>query len=370
MFSIDAVAYLIGSGSMSIGVEQAGYTIRKIYETPGYSKNAKTWDINKPDLKHEVLEMDSAERIPDAQGVDLIYGNPPCGGMSNITGAHSSSPTNEIMIKWLKVCVNTRPRMILMENAYQIATKNGEPILRRLMSIAESAGYHAWVWEFFSWQLGCPQRRRRAFFCATLDKPNPNKISLEDLPQTCPGDLSVMDWLWDLEKVTPSPNPVYSMLGHEVTMHWWDNTGVKVSELLPEHFDIATKLFVVKRQYEKLMNSSKSSDKSKLKRVIADGLYWENAPQIFDSMMEFRKPKLIPLFGPINTVVSDFVLVHPTVKRLLTMRENARLMGYPDHWKFHNCKANLVAQGVPAINAKWAAKRIRETVGLYSPLPL
>jgi site-specific DNA-cytosine methylase len=61
-------------------------------------------------------------------------------------------------------------------------------------------------------------------------------------------------------------------------------------------------------------------------------------------------------------VLSEFNLAHPTLNRLLTMREMARLMGYPDDWVFHVLHPRLVAQGVPVANARWAASRLMEAL--------
>lgn len=368
---MNAVGYLIGAGSMSIGVEQAGFTIDTVFETPGYSKNAVSWDLNRPDNKHRVLDFDIESAIPDSRGADLIFGNPPCGGMSNITGCHVDSETNNCMIKWMQMAINTRPRMILMENAYQIATKSGTPLREQLFRMLQDKGYKFWTWLFYSWQVGCPQNRRRMFVCATLDDiRNPDILTLEDLPQS-DQHITCMNWLWDLEDVAPSKEPVQSTLGHYVTHHSYDNTGTLVTEYLMKasqtEFRRATNVnFMTPRQAEKWMSGTEK-EKADYERRLREGLYWEDCPKVFQGMQQFRRPNQAPLFGAVPTVLSDFRIVHPTRQRLITMREQARLMGYPDTWEFHKCAANLTAQGVPAMNSRWAAERLCRVTSFMSP---
>lgn len=362
-----AAGYLIGAGSMSLGVERAGASLVQIYETPGYAKNAASWTMNRPEMPPVVIDLDKKISLPGIEGIDLLYGNPPCGGMSNMTGCHVDSPTNTCMIDWIHMAINTKPKLILMENAYQIGTNAGRVLREYMFSQLIANGYTPWVWVFYSWQLGCPQTRRRAFLCAVRNQKISESfyekiVSLSDLPEEPDPEMNVISHIWDLENTEPKETGyVKSALGHLTDMHWWDNTGRRVSEYLrdhPEHFDIATNIHFMTPKQAKLWVNGTEKQKKEYEKKLKEGLYWHDCPQLFESMQQFRKPHLTPLYGPAHTVLSDFRLVHPTRRRLITMREQARLMGYSDDWRFTVCRANLTAQGVPAINSKWAVNRL------------
>jgi DNA (cytosine-5)-methyltransferase 1 len=155
---------------MSLGVEQAGFTLRTIIETPGYGKNAATWDLNRPELAHSILELDHNDeyfRQWAPYDLDLLYGNPPCGGMSAQTCSRIESPTNNCMRMWIRMVVKARPKLILMENGYQLATDRMAPLLGDLTGVLEEAGYQWNTWQFYGYQVGTPQVRRRMFlYCS------------------------------------------------------------------------------------------------------------------------------------------------------------------------------------------------------------
>ena len=359
-----AVGYLVGAGSMTLGVEAAGFEIAQVFETPGYAKNARTWNLNRPNNRFIQLDLNERMGIPCGP-IDMVYGNPPCGGMSSMTGGHIESPTNNLMVSWVQMVVNTRPRYILMENAYQIATERGYGQLQKLVHILQTAGYYWWVWQFYSWQLGCPQRRRRAFLCASLDRPvHAQYVDTADLPLDF-GNMKVMDYIWDLEEIKPSPDPVTTATGKKVTMHWYDNASYHVNELIPQYLPNSIyDHFMTTRELEKIREGGTEKEWEKARKAMTEGTYFWDAPHCFVGMQQFRRPHITPTVGPANTVLSDMVLLHPTKTRLMTHRESARLMGYPDEWQFHECKPYLIAQGVPSWNAYWAADRILRVVGL------
>src|SRR5215831_12044045 len=157
MNELNAVGYLVGAGSMTLGIEAAGFKIREIFETSGYSKNARSWDLNRPELRHGVLELDHrSPHFKERQGLDLIFGNPPCGGVSNMTQGGVNNKTNVCMRHWLRMVVQGRPRMILMESGYQLDTPRYEKLLKDLTNVLDAHDYWWWTWQFFSYQVGTP----------------------------------------------------------------------------------------------------------------------------------------------------------------------------------------------------------------------
>lgn len=355
-----AVGYLIGAGSMTLGVEAAGFDIAAVVETPGYSKNAQTWDLNRPRQKHVVQELDRNQYINASPPgyADLIFGNPPCGGMSNMTGSKVESNTNSCMVEWAHMAVRSKPKLILMENGFQLATDRMKNFRYDLFSIFANAGYYVWAWRFFSWQLGCPQTRQRCFVCASITKPTrEDLINTDDLPEEW-GDMSVLDYIWDLSEIVPTDGKVITETGSVTYNHYWDNLGAKISEYLPQYHYIALNTSFMTPRQRQAWEKGSDKEQADLFDRMQDGLFWYDCPDVFTSMQQFRRPHPTPVNGPAHTVLSDYRLQHPFKLRLMTLREHARLMGYPDEWKFHSNKAHLVAQGVPTFNAYWAAKRL------------
>lgn len=360
-----AIGYLVGGGSMSLGVEAAGFEISGVWETPGYSKNAQSWDLNRPMLAHSVQEVRAGSRFLGGDDVDLIYGNPPCGGLSNTTGAQHTSPTNLVMQNWLGMVIKARPRAILMENAFQLATGAGAPIRDLLGSQLDDAGYKSTIWLIDSWELGTPQVRRRAFLAAVKEG------SIVDVKWSVPYQLreenSYPKEVWAetrLIDADPSPSPFYDVAGTKITQHWWNKTGYQHNELLKEHGDRITLGKFLTPHELKMLEARAAAGIKSAKREIEKRmpLLWPEVPRAFSKPKQFKVIRRLRAEAPSFVVLSEFNLAHPTLNRLLTMREMARLMGYPDDWVFHVLHPRLVAQGVPVANARWAASRLMEAL--------
>ena len=350
---MEAVAYLIGAGSMSLGAERAGCRINAVWETPGYAKNAQTWNLNRPELPIEVLELDPAGYIPGADGADLIYGNPPCGGLSSLTLSRITSPTNNCMRQWIRMVVRARPRNIIMENAYQLATDRINPLLQELKDVLAAAGYFPWTWRFYSYQLGTSMIRQRMFLCATLDDVRrPELLGLGDLPgkKDCLRRVDLSYFLGDLCGVAPSPDPVLSAERRWVTQHWYqDDSQLHLNKLIPQCWDRI-------KSGDGWYSPKDWAKTSESERARMGHRLWADCPREFGGMHSFR-PHVINFGRPCPTFI-HYNMVHPYDQRLLTMRELARLMGYPDHWQFHKLQANYIAQGIPVTNMRWCVERV------------
>lgn len=362
-----ALGYLIGAGSMSLGVEAAGFNLHEIWETPGYAKNAKTWQRNRMEPVN-VLELDYNNTTHFAQragGIDLIYGNPPCGGVSTMTCSRITSPTNVCMQQWVRMVAPAGARMILMENGFQLATSRMEPLLNDLTGVLDHYNYHWWTWMFYSWQIGCPQIRRRMFLCATRDAPvRLDLVDLSDLPQDrrsqwTTDNSSLGRWCWDLQGVAPSPQPVMTRLGQTVTQHWYgDPKAIKYNEYIQEHHERIGKHFVTRKEYERELGRDLKTA-ARIKNKV-----WDECPREWAGMMQCHRPHMMDWDQPAQTIINAYKYGHPIDHRLLTHREMSRLMGFPDDWQFHEMRPHLISQGIPVQNARWAADRLARVAGI------
>lgn len=358
---LNALGYLIGSGSMTLGVEAAGFRVNEVWETPGYSKNAETWDLNRPNQRHRVLSLDHTITdafVRDWGHYDLIYGNPPCGGVSAMTCSRIESPTNTCMRQWIRMVAPARPRMILMENGYQLATDRLAPLLGDLTGVLDHYGYYWWTWMMYSYQVGCPQIRRRMFLCATLEEPKNRKLlHTDDLPIQGKKSAPSWPWLWDLADVEPSEHPVTTATGAVVTQHWYyDYHSININQIIAAFPDRVRSDYLTTKDWNGAAHKSEYWKKKHQHR------YWPDCPREIGGMCMHRLNATNP-DEAIHTILGYYKYIHPTKNRLLTMREMARLMGYPDHWQFHELRPALIAQGIPAQNAYWASDRMLKVLG-------
>jgi site-specific DNA-cytosine methylase len=380
--SLTAIGYLVGGGSMSLGIERAGFTIKHILETPAYMSLACTWGLNRLDIPPIMREVNYLDDVfTRLSKVDLIYGNPPCGGVSSMGGnAIARDRTNASMRHWIRMVVQGTPRAILMESGYQLDTPRYQPLLADLVSVLERAGYFWWTWQIKSWQVGTPQVRKRMFLCASryLEESNIHLLELKDLPdQPRNLGLTACEALGHLVGVSPVhgiKSTVIDRLGRVLTAHTYDPKGWKMYP----HAGMARRFlqsrqfrtYLTPRQhqyYVNYLNNAKTlgvRERAQYSLDIMTPKLWAECPPELNQSQTFKNMVMVAPNEVAPTVIGEWRYLHWEDDRLLTMRELATLMGYPDDWQFHAPDPKIIARGVPINNAYWAALRLRKLGGL------
>ena len=361
---------MIGAGSMSLGVERAGFEIADVFENPGFSKNATGWDLN----REPHVRLEEEEPFPGGDYHPyLVYGNPPCGGLSMMRNSKIDAykRTNEIMIGWLDAAISARPQMILMENAPGLSSQMGTYWRERLLGKLAASGYHGWVWRFRSWQVGTPQHRPRTFLCGSRVPVDERWKRTDDLPKRAPYPHyeTPASLLASTLSVEPTPEDTVDALGRPLTAHWWDKAGEVVMERVALYGDrwfggnyISPPLLA---RYEARAAAGDEGAK-KMVEVMKDKL-WPECPRSLHYPMSFGLPSPLKFELPYSTVITTPTLMVRKPSdgswRVLTMREAASFMGFPRDWKLPKpYKMHHLAQGVPANNTCWAASRLLAAV--------
>ena len=94
-----ALGMYVFAGSMSIGIMQAGFKVNRVLEITDemIEQNAKHFIHNFSDIPVITPnEWDNENYINnlEKEDYDLLYGNPPCSGLSNIN--RNASASNEV----------------------------------------------------------------------------------------------------------------------------------------------------------------------------------------------------------------------------------------------------------------------------------
>jgi DNA (cytosine-5)-methyltransferase 1 len=167
-----AVDLFCGCGGIAEGLRLAGYEVRAGVDVE--RKYIATFKHNFPGahaVTESLLEIEPhqfAQRIGlEAEQLSILVGGPPCQGFSkNVPRKYRylEDPRNLLVKRYLDYVEVLRPEIVLMENVAEM--KNGfegqytDEVLERL----NSAGYSVTHCVLNAADYGVPQRRRRAFF--------------------------------------------------------------------------------------------------------------------------------------------------------------------------------------------------------------
>ena len=312
---------------------------------------------------HEVPYLNLSEGASYTEKVNVINTVCPCAGLSSLSpSASSDNVMNDWMYKSAEyVLSECKPDIFWGENAPRLASKMGEPVVRRLRKIGEKNGYTFSIYKTKSILHGLSQVRDRTFYffwkgeevplfeyihepnisiaddirSANLraDDPMSQILCNENKPSDNPyyqyvleeleGGITHKEFSQKIEKTTNPMDYIEEHTNYRVVAGWMRERG---------HDNIASKC---DRQYHKLKSGG----------------------NIMRKTTEIPKDKIGAFVGHMPTC-----LTHPDEDRYLYVREALHLMRLPDDFILLNPKRSLnhICQNVPVTTAEFPARMIKK----------
>lgn len=253
---------------------------------------SETFELNFPKIPHP-KKRDRWPIVEHRSNVELVYTNPPCAPWS---AAGSKLGLADPRVEFTDNCVNTglelQPDFFVWESVCRAMTQ-GRPKVEESAKKFIDEGYAVTALMTNTVLHGAAQARERFHFIA-------HKYDLDlKVPEVLPSDIkTVRDVIGDLEFSANIPNDF--------------NHYVRVANEKERH--------VLSR-----LGQGEGWEKG-YERAISEGLEARKA--------RFITGRLI-YDAPSWTMVDISAVVHPTQDRGITIREAARLGGYPDWFKFY-----------------------------------
>lgn len=364
-----AVDLFAGAGGLSLGLEQAGYEIAAAVEYDPI--HAAVHEFNFPygatfcaDVSKITGKQIREESEIGDREIHLVAGGPPCQGISMIGRRAIDDPRNALLKEFVRVVLELRPRYFLMENVAGLMVGNHRQLIDEVVEMVEASGDYRVLTPIKVLQAadyGTPQSRRRVILLgARNDVALPEYPAANHTPRTISGAIpkspklplgpSVLDAIKDLPDAD----------GFDELLHD-DNVG-RVTYGEPS-------------EYAAPLRGSKKdpTDYSRPRPRLADELtssartvhtkksisrFEDAAPGTTEKVSRFLR---LHSDGLCNTLRAGTASdrgaytaprpIHPELPRVITVREAARLHGYPDWFRFHVTKWNgfrEIGNSVPA----------------------
>ena len=305
---------------------------------------------NAPSVR-QCIDPDGAwKALHEYKGIDLLLGNPRCSGFSclnvNKRGKHGHDAAQTIDLRQFWQAVRTvRPRIAVFESVQQAGTV-GRPLLDAMYSDLNAIGYRFVEVYFDNYDVGVPQRRKRLFGIAVAEG---ECFNIAPWPLV---HATVRDAIGDLQaheaRVFPSASmshrcddephgtlssgeTLYNHIHYPLRAEW---------QVLVPHIKPGECL-------EHLTDTELADSPTMLARRQAGKTFsWAPAQRMSWELS--------------NTIYSrSHVYCHPELDRPVTVREAARLMGYPDSWAFIGTHPfTHIGNGVSVCTAEWIMSNI------------
>jgi DNA (cytosine-5)-methyltransferase 1 len=370
-----------GAGGMSLGFEQAGFDVAAAVEIDPV--HCAIHKFNFPNCKivpRSVagLSGDELRRLTGLEGVeiDCVFGGPPCQGFSLIGHRVLEDPRNSLVMDFVRLVAELNARTFVFENVKGLTVGMHRAFLEELVEAFDERGYKVRLpWRVLNAaNYGAPQHRERLILfgarkdCELPDYPqattNPadGKRHMLGLPHgpTCQeaiGDLPDADrfeTLGDIDAVKTSAYKVPSAYAAELrcmTNDAWHfghvrewNPTVLTSSARTVHTAISMRRFAE-------TEPGSVEPISRFFKLAPGGLSNTLRAGTDGARGAFTSPRPI----------------HYEHNRCVTVREMARLHGFPDWFRFHATKwhgARQIGNAVPPPLARAVAAKVVEALGM------
>jgi DNA (cytosine-5)-methyltransferase 1 len=374
-----AIDLFCGAGGASLGLVRAGWDLRLAADVD--QACSLTHRANLPgefltaDLRTvEAGKVMSAADITSGQ-LDLLFAGPPCQGFSIIGSRVVWDQRNNLFREVLRLASDLRPRCVVIENVPGLVTLARGAYLRAILEGLSAAGYDAACAELLAAQYGAPQMRWRLIIIGwRKDLGIPAGYGF---PRPTVGTADIGDLL---------PNctiPLWQLKG-------FVTTAAAISDLPPVAAgeEAAHYLGPPVGPYQETMRAGLNGELSNhyaarlsaenLARLahIKPGQDWRDLPrELLPAGMQralrkdhTRRYRRMTWDGVPRAVITRFrdpksgEYTHPDQNRTITIREAARLQGFPDGFVFHGPRSSQydqVGNAVPTQLAEAIASEIR-----------
>ena len=321
-----------GAGALGLGFRDAGFRIMAAVEIDRDA--AQTYRLNHPgvpvlEAPVEAVTADGLRKwLPTLISPSTVVAGPPCQGYS-AAGSRDTEDQRNLLFRHVgRLASELGASSVVIENVPGLRRVNGVTYTNRITASLRRRGYRTWKQPVAlrASDFGVPQNRQRLFFVGVKGE--------VELPEP--------------------PSPTY--LRHDDDV---------VDSSLPRTRSLSEALHDLP-----VLDSGAGSSRMRLPdgRVVLNSQAMRHSPRVVEKIREIK-----PGGGPISyrrlekdvarTLVAGHraLPVHPEQHRTITVREAARIQGFPDDYFFCGTRSNQplqVANAVPPALAQAVASQL------------
>lgn len=359
-----AIDLFAGAGGLSLGFEQAGFDIAAAVEIDPIHCSAHKFNFPDTAILPRSVKGMTADDIRSAAGignrpVDCVFGGPPCQGFSLIGHRALEDPRNSLVLEFVRIVSELRARTFMFENVKGLTVGRHKVFLHELVQAFDDAGYNVrlpWL-VLDAAHYGVPQHRERLIL---MGAKKGARLPDYPIPQTNPADAKKLvpglpkgptckDALQDLPDADGFDTLIESDSVRTKTFGEPSSYAKELRCLTEESWHYG---YVRRWDPEVLTSSARTSHTE-----ISSRRFTETAPGDVEPISRFFK---LPADGLSNTLRAGtdgargaFTSprpIHFAHSRCITVREMARLHGFPDWFRFNATKwhgARQIGNSVP-----------------------
>lgn len=332
---MNVISLFSGCGGLDLGFERAGFNVPVANEFD--SSIFETFKINHPNthlIEGDVRQISKDDIAPFITGeVDGIIGGPPCQSWSEAGSLRGiNDARGQLFYDYIRILKDFKPKFFLAENVSGMLANRHSDAVKNILNLFDDAGYNVSLTMVNAKNYGVAEERKRVFYIGFRKDLDVNFVFPRGSTENDADKITLRDIIWDLqftavpsaEKNHHNPNAINNN----------------------EYFTGAYSPIFMSR------NRVKDWDEQAF-TVQASGRQCQLHPQA-------------PKMEKVEKNLCRFVEGKEHLYRRMTIREVARIQGFPDDFKFiykdTNDAYKMIGNAVPVNLAYEIAVAIKKLI--------
>jgi DNA (cytosine-5)-methyltransferase 1 len=368
-----------GCGGLDLGFRRAGYRCVGAYELNGDALN--TFNTNLAPDRAIRADLSSWRKLDFPRRIDIVIAGPPCQGFSTAGARRENDPRNGLLLVPIEVAIRVRASVVVVENVPGALTGSPSTYWRRAERRLATAGFSFKTIRLDSAAAGLPQLRQRVFLVAHRDgdipewylpaSPAPTLASVLAVPASaanhCPRPLRPGSNSARIAEHIKAGQKLCNVRSGNSSVHAWDIPEVFGAVTPTERYFLEELLHLRRRARSRDWGDADAVSSDRLRKAL--GASWFSTARsllakrylrrfpkgFYDLRHTFNgKYRRLDPQRPTNCVLTKFCqpeyFLHPYDNRAFTIREAARIQGFPDDFVFQGslrAQAQQVGNAVP-----------------------
>jgi DNA (cytosine-5)-methyltransferase 1 len=322
-----------GAGGMDIGLHQAGFTTQQYVEADGKCRDTLQTNMHNPLLFTDVKIYKGQKNI-----FDLVSGGPPCQSFSTAGKREAlEDPRGNLIFDFIRIISETMPRFFIMENVRGLESASlpnkprGSVLQEEIYPRFTELGYELATGLVSSLDYGIAQDRKRFLIIGSRDHEFgtwPAKLPILKLLPPTHGPETMNPYKVLREVLVDLPNEKIECMSYS-------EARAKIYNKVPPG-----------KNWRYFRDSPKYAPE--YVQEILGGAYNSTGGRVgFWRRLSWDKWSPTLTTSPVQKATG---LCHPDETRPLSVREYARIQGFPDYWNFKgstSAKYRQIGNAVP-----------------------
>lgn len=367
------VSLFSGCGGFDLGFSQLGFKCAGAIDIDQVALQVHKANIEGPTYHFDLTNGYLPEGLPNE--VDVVIAGSPCQGFSTLGKRKIDDPRNHLLLSGGNAALTLKPKVFLAENVLTVKSGAHRKYWESLDELFKNAGYKTTEIIIDSRDFGLAQSRRRIFLIAWNTNAIDNPIIIKETPKTLENALQNIEGLPNHNPIFLKENSYEDLIakkippGHKLSnvrngpssIHTWEIPEV-FGSIIEEDKLILVEIIKMRRRIRvrklgdadplpiSLVNETFGS--VAVNRLIDSGYLRkiDNNEPCVDLCYAFNgKYRRLSWNSCATTVDTRFCNpryhLHPEENRGFSVREAARLQGFPDNFIFSDTKHDQVLVG-------------------------